>query len=411
MLHYINKKDIPRLFSENNFAECSRLMSVVTHEQVHWLDLVSTVWGQEYIISLFDAYLSILGEEKHNKEENWWKVIHLYDQDRRIMFPSYYKTLNLNTPDHNIRKPWSLDFSVGQEFQSNGKIDPSNPILFAIFGSNPGRTRIARHPISVGTLLECNAVHFEMMDEFNTIKLIEDDSERRVELLMRANERTDSFYDPELLEYTSAAHILSSVIKTSEAFITYRLSSIISSICLNLTREHFNNLVIPNFLKNIDSSIIRAFKNACNRGFAFVCIVFSARSYEEGMNENSWVEDALQNAGLPDRVKLVTDSIARLSEINKTLSGDHIIDSVRNYIISVGQEIFPIRAICNVAGNPILLREKGVVFPGMFDSEGDLFNIFPEQLDPELYSPEIMFNLEWELREFRSNFLNACRTM
>ena len=60
-------------------------LEVVAHELTHWSDQVSTVWGQEYIVRLFDAYEASFS----GPEQNYFKVIDQYDEDRRILFPRY----------------------------------------------------------------------------------------------------------------------------------------------------------------------------------------------------------------------------------------------------------------------------------------------------------------------------------
>ena len=63
------------LAAKNDFLELSRKLPVITHEQTHWLDLVSTVWGQEYIVDLFDAYEAAFNHLAGEAEYHWWKGI------------------------------------------------------------------------------------------------------------------------------------------------------------------------------------------------------------------------------------------------------------------------------------------------------------------------------------------------
>ena len=52
-------------------------VEVVAHELTHWSDQVSTVWGQEYLVRLFDAYEAA----RSGPEQRFFKVIDHYDEE------------------------------------------------------------------------------------------------------------------------------------------------------------------------------------------------------------------------------------------------------------------------------------------------------------------------------------------
>lgn len=408
-LHETNRADIPLLIARQDFSGLSRKLPIITHEQTHWLDLISTVWGQNYLAELFDAYEAIYERPGSQPEYDWWKVIKLYDQDRRIMFPRYYKTVSPDPGRHNIRNPWTLDFSVGREFRADGRVDETQPVLFARFGRNPSRELIARQPLTIGSLLECTATHFEMWDEYLIMDQITDEGTKLVEKAIRKREREDALYDVNLIDYTCAAHVLSAISYTKEPILTYRLASSLAIICLNLTDKHFEMLKVPGRFDLIGKNLISAFRKAANRGFAFVCLASLAPAYTEGKNEDTWIEETLKAADLPSRAKITRDAVDRLDKLQSSLTTRFDLDRTRDYLLQIGRSILPIRSDLDHRGNPANLLSLGVPFPPMFDSDGEAFDMFAARLDRTLYDPNFMFDREADLDSFRRDFLTACR--
>src|SRR3712207_1355256 len=107
-------------------------MEAVAHEVTHWSDQVSSVWGQDYLVRVFDAYDAARG----NREQRFHKVVDQYDEDQRILLPRYYHVVAEAPRTHDVAKPWQIGFSAGQEFTADGHINGSRPLFFVIFGDN-----------------------------------------------------------------------------------------------------------------------------------------------------------------------------------------------------------------------------------------------------------------------------------
>lgn len=217
-LHKIARAELRRLLDASQPASLATPLAVIAHELTHWLDLLSTVWGQEYLVELFDAYEAALNS-RANPENGWWKVMRQFDQDRRIMFPRYYKFVLPERTPHGPRNPWSIDYSCGQEFGPDGRIDANHPIFFTTFGENTTRRRIARQPISVGTLLETNATWSELITGTAVLSQIPDGDDRHTHLAIWPKERASFLYDAHLTEYTAAVHLLSARTHTQDAMV------------------------------------------------------------------------------------------------------------------------------------------------------------------------------------------------
>ena len=78
------------------------------HEARHWLDLVSTVWGRNYLDLLFRTYDKIISTPEPRMEEAFELVLELFDRDRSILFPSYYKYVLPKAREISADDRWSM---------------------------------------------------------------------------------------------------------------------------------------------------------------------------------------------------------------------------------------------------------------------------------------------------------------
>lgn len=90
---------------------------------------------------------------ERGSELEFANIIALFDQDRRVLSPAYYRFSNSPSVAHSVRQPWAIEFKTGVEIDPFGRSDARLPIFFATFGENPSRRVFARLPISVGALL------------------------------------------------------------------------------------------------------------------------------------------------------------------------------------------------------------------------------------------------------------------
>ncbi|HUB12021.1 MAG TPA: hypothetical protein VMB34_08695 [Acetobacteraceae bacterium] len=384
--------------------------SILCHELAHWFDLVSTRWGQSYLIDLFDAYEVACNKNTDLSEDDFWRVVRSYDNDRRIMFPGYYRTINPDASEHGVRNPWFLQCTTGLEFNPDGRLDPKRPIFFAVFGENPSGQRLARQPLSVGALLECIAVHSELLAEFGIANAIADGDTRTVELAIRSRERGRSWYDPSLTEYTAAAHLLSISTHTVEPMITYELASAVAFLCLNLSPEHFQRLKLHGRMRDIPPARVTAFKKMRDPGFAFATIVAGAPQYPKFQGDHeAWLEDALHRVNLPKSRTIHETALGYLNSRRRTLLSKWSLDSTRDYLLDVGRDILRKRLQLGISSNVLTVLRGGAPMPPVFDADGVLFSLGEAQLERNLFDPERMYDLQWDLRKFSENFLKACR--
>lgn len=406
-LHEIDGAELLQMISGSPKMEVARPLSVISHEMTHWMDFVGTVWGQEYLIDLYNGYEAALNGANF-QEQNLWKVVQLYDNDRRIMFPNYYRFVLPEDAPHNPKRPWSIEFSCGQEFGPDGRLDPTRPIFFIVFGSNLDQKRIARQPLSVGTLLETIAVWSELINGTTILSSIQDHGESLVELELWSSEHSNTLYDARMTEYTAPVHLLSVRAKIKDAMLSYRVGAVLSSICLNLSTNHFQKLRIPDEFVDFGAERIEAFRLAKNRGFAFACIAFLGPDYSTVADPEEWLDEALRAAGLPNVGLINETAFEELEKSRHALNVRWPLDRARDYLLDIGRDVLKIRTSLPATATLPELIGQGMLLPTYFDREGNVCTI-GNPLDHNLYEPNEMFNLEWKLRKFTQNFLIGCR--
>jgi len=325
------------------------------------------------------------------------------------MAQPYYKEISLSGWPHNTGNPWTINFSCGLEFTCDGRPDLARPILFILFGDNPTDERIARHPLSIGSLLEAIAMHAEICTVASLCMQILDPDVRRTDLLIRSKEWERILYDPELTDYTAAVHLLSTRIKITEMVVAYRLAASLATACLNLTQKHFSQLRHPEKFKHFGLDRIEAFKAAGDRGFAFACIAFSAPQYFVAEDEGIWLNSALSSAGLPDVETIQSDAMQHMNQVSRQVTKRWILDYTRDYLLAQGRSIAFLRAQMSSDTSLTSINKAGIPVPQIFDSEADLFSVSSVNLDPIGFNAEAMHTAECNLDIFTRNFLTACR--
>ena len=119
-------------FKLGNLMTVRRDLQVLCHEMTHWFDFFGTRWGRDYAVAICKALRAMV----RNREDGFHDVVELFDLDRRVLAPSYYKYVNQPKTAHGMDRPWSIHFSGGVEIDPSGHQDNSKPIFFARFGEN-----------------------------------------------------------------------------------------------------------------------------------------------------------------------------------------------------------------------------------------------------------------------------------
>ncbi|WP_114859721.1 hypothetical protein [Azospirillum brasilense] len=406
-LHRVREETYKDDIRAHRFDLARPSVETIFHELTHWADLVSTVWGQEYLVGLFDAYDVIVRTQ--GDESTYWKVIEHFDQDRRIMLPRYYRTVAKEQQLHSVSRPWTIEFSCGQEFSPDGRINPAHPLMFVRFGENPSGALVARQPLTVGALLETIATYSELKSGMPLLYK-PDPIEMKIDSQNWSKEKSSILYQAELTTYTAPAHLLSFRTKTGEMLLSYEKAASLAYVCLNLTDESFDRLKHPKEYEPFGEDRLAAFIKARNRGYAFAAIATYAPVHDDAVATQDWLNLAMENAGLLSIGELQQRAYAHFESLSRQLTVRNDLDLVRDYLLEIGRQVFGIRS---QIGSPEItqsaLSNRKMPLPPLFDSEGTLMEVGEVPWDRSRHDPEHMFECEWALREFRDNFLKGCR--
>lgn len=215
-----------------SMAEYERLKKVlplVAHEFTHYLDGTATLWGMEHLCRINEACTVPRASVK-----DFYKLKSLYDSVRRLRLPSYYTTVE---KDASAKRPWSLSFTSGREFTSQGHLG-DRPIVFGRF-LNAQRENLARSPISILSLLETSAMAAEL--EIRTATAQRLGPERVVEHRLISDDVIEYIYNKNLIEYSVCAHLVANTAECRDVFMAFRMSAFIARFVLNASASTFEN--------------------------------------------------------------------------------------------------------------------------------------------------------------------------
>lgn len=366
-LNEITYADFVSASTSDDPLEERRVLPLLWHEIRHWIDHVTTVWGQSDLISGFAA----LEARAVGTEQDYWKIVQYYDQAIRDRFTTYYSTINkLHPPDGTERK-WSWELSTGARFDHLGRPDETLPIIFTKFRWMDG-SLACRVPLSVASLLETSAMHFELLLRVMYLKQLSEEAQT-IQTRVLNEEISQYLYNPEVAEYSVAAHLVANQLHLSDPLVAFRLASSLSYLCLNLTEELFDNFVIPERFESWGARNV-AFISQRDRGFAFLLLAVAAPEFRDGDDLRQWLERAVLAAGLPPLAEIESRSNAFKNQSPaKIVSGrfssrlHRLIQSGNELSSLIGFDSSPMKAISAVShiGYPdIIFADLDALIPG-----------------------------------------------
>ncbi|WP_331302956.1 hypothetical protein [Methylobacterium oryzae] len=375
------------------------------HELTHWADMVGTLWGREYIRSVYGALRLMPNISTTGTESEFYKFIDLHDATRRMMMPKYFRVVNKDAKVSDPRRPWRIQLSAGREYDPSGRLNVGRPILFTRFDDHDSGDQVARQPIVSGALLEVNAIWSEIATNYETLagmtgidKIIEEKEFHR--------EQNHQLYHPDLTLYTAPAHLLAMTAKTKEVAAAYHLASRVAHLAMNLREDDFNRLEPPPSWEAW-TGLFEGFKKSRDRGFAYGVICAWAEPWEEGQPSIAWLDEALRRAGLDSSTMIYAAALRQMKSEPLNKNNDALARA-ENYILSLGAELLVPRGYASEL-TPQRLAKERIVAPPMFDPDGNLIDLSSGLFDRALFSPEEAHDREAALFTWTQNFLDACR--
>jgi hypothetical protein len=381
-------------------------LATMLHEITHWADLVGTLWGRLYLREVYAALRILERLDDPGVESEYHQFIALHDRTRRLMLSRYFRTVHPTPAPHDHRHPWRWQLSAGREFDPWGRPDDTRPVLFIRFDDHAGGERIARQPISVGALLEVNAVWSELRTSSEVIGMMEP-MLRTVEQRMVGQELLGQLYDPAFTLYTAPAHLVANVVRTTDVARAYALGSALAHVVLNLDDADFQRLAMPAVMEPW-KALVPGFIAAGDRGFAFAAICMSGAEHTGGRPVGDWVDEALARAGLDPAPQVLARAARTMAAEAAPEPGD-MLGRAHAYLLRVGCDVLKARSGPDPALTPTVLQVQGLPAPPMFDPNGELVDLMPGRFDTAEFPPEELYFAAARLHTWTTNFLEACR--
>jgi hypothetical protein len=320
-----------------SYDSSTKFYSTCVHELTHWLDHTSTLWGQRQLILIYNA----INAWTNQNEQEFYRIAIANSERQRARLAIYY-TEKHEVEQKDVRPtPWQFEYGSGLEFGIDGKPRTGRPFIHTVF-FNSSNQPIIRVPFSMFALTEANATYAEFKVKSQSLALLDDDS-RLVEQLRLEHEIQRNLYNSDLVIYSVATHCLASSIGIDEVFQAYELSSALATLCLNLPKELFQNLSVPEEF-NVWGSRVQALQELADPGFAFFTIAKQAPKYKDNILVEQWLQEALKNAGLPS-LEIIKDlAVAQMQELENEVIEGLYADQLRN-LLSIGRENFIQRGV------------------------------------------------------------------
>lgn len=302
----------------------------IAHEGRHWSDIVGTLWGQRYLDAVFEAFDDAM---THPPEAAFRSALRLFDLERAILFPAYYKYVAAGAPAGSTSQRWGISFTVGVRIGTDGVPDDSRPIYFVRF-EHKGQD-VGRQPLTVGALLEMRAMGAEI-EFFRDWSNIADPTLAAADRLLVARSLRATVYQPEMLTYTTAAHQFG--YSTGETNMIEALShgSELAGAILNLKPVHFKRLVAPADLDVMPRARRLGFRTSADPGYAFACVSYWYRALRGQHRGPGALDAALALAGFPSYPDILSHAEAELRTPGRRRLRHARLQSLRTRLRSAG---------------------------------------------------------------------------
>jgi hypothetical protein len=304
-------------FDMNHYNIAKKILPLLAHEQTHWVDNTSTLWGFEFLDSIYES-LRITTSDQINRfsEYEFYKKKSLYNAIHCIRYPKYYSTIGSSEG----APPWIYQYSMGKLFDSSGK--PSEyPVFFTRFEDTNGNL-VSREPFALCSLLESSATYQEILTEAALIRQMLKEGEILVENKLLSKKYLSRVYDRHLTEYSIAAHKISNELKLTDIIDAYGISASLSHLSLNFLTDYFE-LIDPEVIYGKDHAFLDGIKvslKAKDRAVLYIlfCDAVSARHKVTPVTRDNLrhtIESILSDfdISLEEMAKKVEDRMVKIS--------------------------------------------------------------------------------------------------
>jgi len=385
-----------------NYESTTRFYSTCVHELTHWLDHTSTLWGQRQLVLIYNA----INAWTNQNEQEFYRIAIANSERHRARLAIYYTEKYKVDQQKTDTTPWQYQYGSGLEFGVDGRPRTDRPFIYTVF-SNSSNQPVIRVPFSMFALTEANATYAEFKVKSQSLALLDDDS-RLVEQLRLEQEIRQNLYDSELVIYSVAMHCLANSLGINEGFQAYAFSSALATLCLNLPKDLFQSLSVPEEF-HVWGSRVQALQELSDPGFAFFTIAKQAPKYGDKISVEQWLQEALKNAELPS-LEIIQDlAIAQMQELENEVIEGLYADQLRD-LLSIGRENFMQRG---VGGQNVLsienLYKTSIMLPPIVLGDGYTTAVVPTTIPTSPQAVEQWIDQIIQIEVSIEQFIRACR--
>lgn len=388
-------------FKKNNLYESKDFFKVYMHELTHWFDNLSTLWGQNHLINIYNALNAFA-----NYDENYfWYIVKAKSEIQRSFHATYYTTLEEGAKLEWNGLPWIYQLSCGYEFLSNGRLNKNRPIVFTRF-FNSDKLYVCRVPFSVSSLTETNATFVEQDTELKFISSLKE-TDKMIENRIITDNYKKQIYDSSLAVYSVGAHYLANQLKIKDIIEAYKLASSLSIFTLNLPDELFDKIIIPKEFEEWGDKNQSLIKNK-DRGYAYIAICKQSAVYSDTMSIKEWLNSTLSNVGLPDVEEINKITLQDMDNLKANIIEGPYTDTI-NYLLEIGKHNFKIKGNYQNILADNFYNNKDVIYPPIVLGDGSILIIGDKcKVDQMKYNIEKLTETSWKFHKFSESFLEVC---
>lgn len=381
--------------------------SLYAHEITHWLDHVSTLWGQKNLVLLYNA----LNAKATNNFDEFWRIKLYFDLCKSERHFDYYTEIYKN---ELIRENdlWGHSISVGSSFDKEGKIDHDKRIFFAEFFQRD-RTKLARIPVTIASILEGRAIHNEFKVRFDIVNGIEDAFQRKFAENDLNDELFGIAFNPKLILYNAIFHLTASKLSILDSRKLLELIHDLSNVALNMPEVEYKKL---KSIKRDEPKLSDVYEKLIQqRDYGFLYYTLAENVIKP--NQKTSIEDILRSSNLSEQATFNTKVKEEMNKNLKKLIPGPFFEMGKETILK-GMQIFDIKGIGNNLEST-LPQLGNITTPKMLYKDDDV-KMYPlhDNFDPNVALNKVNSNIKipfheeyflfFEMRERCESFINAC---
>lgn len=330
------------------------MMSLYFHEFRHWIDHISTLWGQKYLIETYRRYDSILKNKEYQSYIISPFLIHKI-VEKNHLFKIYKDTICKKNIDR-----WSFHIST--------KFIGDVPFFTMTF-KDVLKQKICISPVTFMSLFETNAVYEEIQLYLTSSKSIRNKDVLHIEDVIKEREYFELAYNSNLIEYSIACHIPAGLLEVSHPFIAYGISSSIATLILNLPLKYIeeisNNKNLSKWNRKYHWSLVQ------NKDLGYIMWVLTKNYQEKRQSKKFSFDEFLEISELPKRHLLELEVIEEMNTHYFYLKNTNYFYDYFHQNINQGKIIFDKRGIDGkkISLLNFLLENKTLRPPLVFDKD------------------------------------------